>query len=1080
MKDLEDIRLHLNELLSEVSVFPERDLLVNISDLKCIKYNHETIPIDTRVKSILREAQIFEKKTGVSCLCVTYGTFSTTHNNTPIEAPIFIQHIESSISKNSNTVEFTELGEKELNPFLKKYFDKSLDENQITNIESFKTKLGIPAISINESVSYIGNFDPKRYAFIRELKSLLTSEIYSNAIIEAYGNNSEVNVPIKNNLETLFPIDSAQNKIYREIQNQSIVLQGPPGTGKSQLLSNFIGTSLSFKNKSLIVSEKQAAIDVLLNKIKAKNLDALCFKIPSKHANRAFITSLKESWSVLEDNPSLIQQKTFEDLKSFEKKYKSLIQVAQNENGSLQDLLKILDLDIDSSYNSKGNDLNFNSLKWLEKRSLSHFKGLSEVLKHLKPECFKKEFSFIKNIADENLKDLPKNIETWEQLKALQEASLLHQTMDTRLYKKYNSCIQDEGALFFALQKKYKKTFEKVEQLKIQQEHWKINPTNAELDFLESIFKRKNGLALRKWFVWRKFTRTPQLNALVQIKNYRNYIKSQDELKRISKQFKKIGIDDFHKEEAQILSLLKVTDFKKLKTFQEQDKNQYNLHQYKLIYTCYQNLKQYFSFENQDQLRPFLSLIISKQVLLTKNWLKIKVIPSEVLPFWDDNMEFMKRQIQSNLKMKIINSNITLRGISNSEIIKELGSINRSFGLNATIYSQNILNKWSEKFNELDLITKIELRKLNDSQKDLRKKLKKGKSILTKEFAKKRSHKPIRELLESDAALWIDVLKPVWLGNPSLLADHVPMKREMYDFVISDESSQLLLSHSIGALQRGVRSIICGDPEQMAPGSYFKKKQETEMSLLHHAYYHLPKVFLSNHYRSLHPKLITFSNEHFYNNRLLTFQKVTQKQNPIFHHFIENGIYQDRQNIEEAKAVATQVSKAIKTSLKIGVVAFSEVQLALILSYLNPQEAFTLRTKIDENKAFTHALENVQGDECDLLIISMGYGYNENGKFEMRFGPINNFGGHKRLNVLFSRAKQQIHFYSSVKVDDFSKTNNKGILHLIKWFDFMAEDIQNTAVNESITIEEIIEKSKGFHDLLTFYNIFSERGYKIT
>jgi superfamily I DNA and/or RNA helicase len=227
------------------------------------------------------------------------------------------------------------------------------------------------------------------------------------------------------------------------------------------------------------------------------------------------------------------------------------------------------------------------------------------------------------------------------------------------------------------------------------------------------------------------------------------------------------------------------------------------------------------------------------------------------------------------------------------------------------------------------------------------------------------------------------------------------MKREMYDFVISDESSQLLLSHSIGALQRGSRSIICGDPEQMAPGSYFKKKQETEMSLLHHAYYHLPKVFLSNHYRSLHPKLIKFSNEHFYNNRLLTFQKATQKNNPIFHHFIENGIYKDRQNIEEAKAVATQVSKAIKTSLKIGVVAFSEVQLALILSYLNPQEAFTLRTKIDENKAFTHALENVQGDECDLLIISMGYGYNENGKFEMRFGPINNFGGHKSLMFCF-------------------------------------------------------------------------------
>ena len=1080
MKDLEDIRLHLNELLSEVYVFPNRDLLVNISDVKCIKYNHDPIPIDTPIKSILKEAQIIEKKTGVSCLCVTYGTFSTTHNNTPIEAPIFLQHIESSIIKDSNTVEFTELGERELNPFIKKYFDESIDEKEITNFESLKTKLGMPATSLNESVSYIGNFDPKRYAFIRELKSLLTSEVYSNAIIEAYGNDSEVNFPIKNNLEALFPIDSAQNKIYTEIQNQSVLLQGPPGTGKSQLLSNFIGTALSFKHKSLIVSEKQAAIDVLVNKIRGKNLDVLCFKIPSKHANRAFITSLKKSWSALADNPSLIHQKTFEELKSFKKKYQSLIQVAQNEKGSLQDLLEVLNLDIDSSYNSRGNELNFNSLKWLEKSDTSYFKGLSEIIKYLKPECFKKEFSFIKSIADKNLKALPINIETWGQLKALQEASLLHQTMDTKLYQKYKSCIQDEGLLFFALQKKYKKTFEKGEQLKIQQEHWKINPTNAELDFLESLFKRKNGLVLRKWFVWRKFTRTPQLNALVQIKNYRNYIKNQDELRRIAKQFKTIGIDDFHKEESQVLSLLKVTDFKKLKSFQEQDKSQYNLQQYKLIYTCYQNLKQYFAFENHDVIRPFLSLIISNQDFLTKNWLKIKGIPSEILPFWDDNKEYMKGTMEANLKVKIINSNGLLKGISKSDIIEELIAINQNFEINANIYSQNILNKWTEKFNELDFITKIELRKLNDSQKELRKKLKKGKSILTKEFAKKRSHKPIRELLESEAALWIDVLKPVWLGNPSLLADHLPMKREMYDFVISDESSQLLLSHSIGALQRGSRSIICGDPEQMAPGSYFKKKQETEMSLLHHAYYHLPKVFLSNHYRSLHPKLIKFSNEHFYNNRLLTFQKATQKNNPIFHHFIENGIYKNRQNIEEAKSVAIQISKAIKTPLKIGIVAFSEIQLTLILSYLNPQEAFTLRTKIDENKAFTHALENVQGDECDLLIISMGYGYNENGKFEMRFGPINNFGGHKRLNVLFSRAKQQIHFYSSVKVSDFSKTDNQGILHLIKWFDFMAKDVQNTIVNDSVTLEEIIEKSKGFHDLLTFINVFSDRGYKIT
>ena len=76
----------------------------------------------------------------------------------------------------------------------------------------------------------------------------------------------------------------------------------------------------------------------------------------------------------------------------------------------------------------------------------------------------------------------------------------------------------------------------------------------------------------------------------------------------------------------------------------------------------------------------------------------------------------------------------------------------------------------------------------------------------------------------SEARPWIDVLKPIWLGNPSLLSDHLPMEKEMFDFVVSDESSQLLLSHSIGAFQRGKKSVICGDPKQMVPSSYFKKK----------------------------------------------------------------------------------------------------------------------------------------------------------------------------------------------------------------------------------------------------------------
>ena len=117
---------------------------------------------------------------------------------------------------------------------------------------------------------------------------------------------------------------------------------------------------------------------------------------------------------------------------------------------------------------------------------------------------------------------------------------------------------------------------------------------------------------------------------------------------------------------------------------------------------------------------------------------------------------------------------------------------------------------------------------------------------------------------------------------------------------------------------------------------------------------------------------------------------------------MEKSIVYCHKNKKEAEAIAIQIAKIIRTPHKLGIVAFSEIQLELILSQLNENDTTLFETRINENNAFAHSLENVQGDECDILIISLGYGYNENGKFEMRFGPVNNFGGPKRLNVLFS------------------------------------------------------------------------------
>ena len=110
----------------------------------------------------------------------------------------------------------------------------------------------------------------------------------------------------------------------------------------------------------------------------------------------------------------------------------------------------------------------------------------------------------------------------------------------------------------------------------------------------------------------------------------------------------------------------------------------------------------------------------------------------------------------------------------------------------------------------------------------------------------------------------------------------------------------------------------------------------------------------------------------------------------------------------------------------------------------------------------------------------MGYGYNRERDFQMRFGPVNIHGGHHRLNVLFSRARQKIHFFSSVELKDFSKSNNEGVRHLMKWFELMNEPNTYFQTDENIKFDKIIQMANGFDDILSFTKVHLDGGYSIT
>ena len=1079
---MEDIRSHIEDLLSEVSIFPSKDLLVNLNKERCLLFENKTLQPSPLLSSILKESSALERKTGIASLCIAQGVLSFDKSGVIISSPIFLQQVEVASERSTGNYEFENIGLRRLNPYIKSLFFENDSDDAIFTFSDVEARIISQKITLQENELYLGNFDPKRYAFIRELSTLTgQSTDFSNAVVEIYGNDATSPLEMKGNNYSLFHQDTAQNQLKNGINNHSYVVQGPPGTGKSQLLSNFLGQTLFNKKTTLFISEKQAAIDVIYNKTKERKLQTLCFKIPSKNPNSAFIKSLNNSWNIFQNRSDFILHKCFKKLDAVKINFDLLSKVSNELNCNVPQLFDLLS----SNYPLEKNPNIKSTIELEDCYFLDDFENtippkLDAIISAFTKEVLQSGYTqliFETKKTQAILKELLP-LSSWSEIKTHLTKSLAYHAFNSELYRKYGSHLNDGGKGFQILYQRYEKLCRKIKTLSQLEVHWKILPTIDELDILEKMYqkkKRTSNLILR-WWTWRKFTRTSQLNALEQIKKRKAFLKVHDALNVCLEKFHKIGIQDTKQDLKIIDHLLKTTDLKEWSDFKAGSKTI----EHKKLYECLTILKKNFHFKDNHEPLDLLSTIVNESNLLLEYWSEIEKIPINLLPYWESNLDIVQSKARAIIKRNLITDYPTLARINKKTLLENIQEINHKHLIEASIFSENILTIWTDKFLELEAITRKDPRKLNAEEKEFRKSLKKGKVILSKEFAKKRSHKTIRQLLLSEARPWIDVLQPIMMSNPSLLADHLPMEKEMFDFVVADESSQLLLSHSIGAFQRGTKSVICGDPEQMSPNSYFKKKQEVEMSLLHHAYYHLPKIFLSNHYRSRHPKLIEFSNSSFYENRLKAFQDLSASRNPIQHHFISDGVYLNRQNLNEAKAVAIKIKTEINNPLKIGVVAFSEVQLQLIHDCLDHETRIKFNKRIKEHTAFSHALENVQGDECDLLMISMGYGYNDMGKFEMRFGPINTAGGHRRLNVLFSRSRQEIHFFSSVHLKDFTNSDNPGVLMLLKWFETMEKPLKLDLPNSEIPIDQILQNANGFYDLLTYVQVYEKRGYTIT
>ncbi len=377
-------------------------------------------------------------------------------------------------------------------------------------------------------------------------------------------------------------------------------------------------------------------------------------------------------------------------------------------------------------------------------------------------------------------------------------------------------------------------------------------------------------------------------------------------------------------------------------------------------------------------------------------------------------------------------------------------------------------------------------------------------SILKRELNKRRKLMPIRRLFKKIPNL-IMTLKPCLMMSPLSVSLYLESDSYVFDTVIFDEASQVFTENAIGSIFRGKQVIIAGDSKQLPPTNFFNVtseniefdiEEESEEqddsssfeSILDEAAL-LPERILLWHYRSKHEHLITFSNVKIYHNNLITFPSSIDKTPDlgVEYIYVENGYYDrggKKGNVIEAQKIAEMIidhfSKYPDRSL--GVITFGERQQQAIDTALRKlrQENTSYESFFDENKNepfFIKSLENVQGDERDTIILSIGYGKDANGVMRMNFGPLGANGGERRLNVAITRAKCNFKLVGSILPTDIdlSRVTNEGPKLLRSYIEF--------AINgPSSLANEIIENDNIWFDSPfeeSVYQFLDKKGYKL-
>ncbi|MDZ7933506.1 MAG: AAA domain-containing protein [Emticicia sp.] len=984
---------------------------------------------------------------------------------------------ESPVEINFNQDNFTE----QLTDF-QKFTKKELEETE----RNGELKLFPQAV--------LGIFPQAGSYLVTDYERLLENTDNSNINSEELFriNTSEKTIVKEENSFLPFSIDASQELAIQQVKSgQSIVVQGPPGTGKSQLIANLVADFTSRGKKVLVVCQKRVALDTVYQRLeKGQMTDFVALIHDFKNDRKALFEKITNQVERVEEyqkkNKSLDAIFLERNFTQTSRRIDKLSEELQGFKNALFDEsicgISVKELYLTSNvekpyieFGDKYKVFIFNDLADFESRLKRYFQYEQKLQLSEEYEFWKNRVSF----ANFTFADVPKIKNVIAEVADFQTKNFTRfsiielNNLDENTVQQFSKLFVSEKVIeiFEAIrkEKKYlenrqfdlKKICAEISQLAEQNwietslstEQLLIKKSQLEQAYLAS----KSGL---NWLRWKLFSKDKKEVEQLLFQNKLS-LQSADLELLISKICNRIIFENLKDRLAKKEIFIDAKD--DAETIEQTLKNYILANDAYALYTTNDFLQNAdFSLKYYEDFAQIIKEIKQKlpqwKVFLS-DW-QINIIISQSKNGLTELFDYL--QEADSLKNSF--------SYSESEIIEKLTE-NPD---NATEVFQNSLRlAWIQdieaKFPILRSVSSLKMQQMEDELQEsvLQKQALSQEIVLLKlreqtykdllinrlqnvvsyrelhhQTTKKRKLWSVRKVLEAYSEELFKLI-PCWMASPESVSAMFEMKEGLFDLVIFDEASQCFAEYGIPAIFRGKQIVVAGDSKQLQPNDLYQVRYEEDLSeeepileidsLLDLAAQYLPQASLMGHYRSQSLDLIGFSNQHFYKNslRLLPhYQEVSQNQ-PAINYIKVNGVWEKNTNETEAQKVADLVDELYQISPEksIGIVTFNHKQAELIELRIN---SFANAQPSVKN------IENIQGDEFDIVIFSIGYAPDANGRLLMNFGSLNQIGGENRLNVAVTRAREKIYVVSSILPNQLNVENaqNEGPRLLKKYLEY--------------------------------------------